>query len=89
MAKKNPFPPEPVTQPDLSGTRASGPAPKGKRARTEAPTQPPPKARRATGTAEPPRNSGLRARKSDAGPPRAEVDEVTADLSKDPRRERD
>ncbi len=97
MAKRNRFPPEPETQPDLSRprptARTSGPAPKSKRERAEEPTLPPPPASKRSGrAAEPraPRESAMKARKpraSDA--PSATVDEVTADLSKDPRRERE
>lgn len=93
MAKRNRFPPEPETQPDLSrpkaGARTSGPAPKSKRARAEEPTLPPPKSKRAT-VPSMPRASGVKSRKPRASDvPAATVDEVTADLSKDPRRERD
>jgi len=50
--------------------------------RSEAPTVPPPAMERVE------RNrSGVRARKSQQPPAAATVDEVTADLSKDPRRE--
>jgi hypothetical protein len=83
--------------------RPSGPAPKSRRERAEAPTLPPPRPgseRRAT---EPPvqaqtqdeardatRSSGVRARRSPLpSVPAATVDEVVADLTKDPRRERD
>jgi hypothetical protein len=86
MARKQPFPPEPPTQPDLrkSGTpRASGPAPRSKRSATTVP----PKGKK--GAPAEPRSSGVaprRTKNTDAG---ATVDEVVADLSKDPRRERD
>jgi hypothetical protein len=87
MPRKQPFPPEPDTQPDMR--RPSGPAPKNKRARTEVETVPPPKTKRSK--ANDTKTSGIRSRKP--SPKRdgsgATIDEVTADLSKDPRRERD
>lgn len=97
MAKRNRFPPEADTQPDIarppaspSASRTSGAAPKPKRPRSEVPTEPPPRSRR-TGRPIEPRTSGVQEkgvrRPSDS--PRADVDEVTADLSKDPRRERE
>jgi hypothetical protein len=70
--------------------RPSGPAPKNKR-QAEVATVPPPKSKRVKGTDT--KTSGIRSRKPAA--PKADdasgatVDEVTADLSKDPRRERD
>jgi len=115
MPRKQPFPPEADTQPDIQ--RPSGPAPKSKRARADAPTVPPPKAKRGKGAEAPPakttskanmprtsvskgslakasepRNSGIRSRRPPStkrDPSGAAVDEVTADLSRDPRRERD
>jgi hypothetical protein len=91
MAKRNRFPPEPETQPDLTrkaGVRTSGAAPKSKRARAEEPTLPPPKSKRTQPAM--PRPSGVKQRKPHASEsPAATVDEVTADLSKDPRRERE
>jgi hypothetical protein len=90
MPRKQPFPPEADTKPDIQ--RPSGPAPKSKRARAEAETMPPPpkstrakEPRTAKGAAA--RSSGVHARKPSKKDPL--VDEVTADLSKDPRRERD
>jgi hypothetical protein len=96
MAKRIRFPPEPETQPDLSRkrptARTSGAAPKSKRARSEAPTLPPsapPPSKRGQKAGEP-RPSGVKARKPrTTDSPGATVDEVTADLSKDPRRERE
>jgi hypothetical protein len=97
MPRKQPFPPEPDTQPDMR--RPSGPASKGKRARAEVATVPPPKSKRSKPTDT--KTSGIRSRKpppissskSDAsdgkGGKGAKVDEVTADLSKDPRRDSD
>jgi hypothetical protein len=87
MTPKQPFPPEPDTQPDVRG---SGAAPKIKRDRSGASTVPPPtKAKKSAGPET--KTSGIRSRrppsKSDAAG--ATVDEVTADLSRDPRRERD
>ena len=96
MAKRNRFPPEAETAPDMkaprapSGGRSSGPAPKNKREGAEAPTlPPPPKSKRGEKPADP-KTSGVQSRRSrESKGPRAAVDEVTADLSKDPRRERD
>jgi hypothetical protein len=87
MPRKQPFPPEADTQPDI--TRPSARAPKSKRAREEVATVPPPKSKRNKATEN--RNSGIRSRRppSKRGAPGAKVDEVTADLSKDPRRDRD
>jgi hypothetical protein len=87
MTNKQPFPPEPDTQPDVRG---SGPAPKIRRGRTSESTVPPPTKVRRSAAAET-KASGIRSRRP---PPRSDaagaaVDEVTADLSKDPRRERD
>ena len=100
MPRKQPFPPEADTQPDIQ--RPSGPAPKSKRGRADAPTSPPPKGKRAKAdagesAATEARNSGIRSRKPPStkrdptkrDPSGAAVDEVTADLSRDPRRERD
>jgi hypothetical protein len=96
MPRKPRFPPEPDTEPDSRRSKTpvhrSGPAPKSAREKSEAPTLPPPS--KATPKA------GTRARRSEPaarhsynrakpGMPAATVDEVTADLSKDPRRERD
>jgi hypothetical protein len=89
LRRKQPFPPEADTNPDM--LRPSGPAPKSQR-KADAVTTPPPKSKRAKGTDT--KTSGIRSRKPP--PPKGEddasgakVDEVTADLSKDPRRERD
>ena len=92
MAKKHKFPPEPETQPNRAppGARTSGPAPKSKRERSEAPTlPPPPKSKR--GKPSEPRTSGIKSRRPARADdrPGARVDEVVADLSKDPRRERE
>ncbi len=102
-ARKNPFPPEAPTNPDLSDepvtpragavrggpARASGPAPKGQRDRSQAPTLPPPKKK--SGKVDP-RSSGVQSSRTGkrAAPEEkgATVDEVVADLTKDPRRER-
>jgi hypothetical protein len=87
MPRKQPFPPESTTEPDMrqpkSAPSRSGPAPRSKR--SQAPTTPP------KGKKSQPRSSGPvpRERAKDAGRPGAKVDEVTADMSKDPRRERD
>jgi hypothetical protein len=75
--------------------RLSGPAPKSQR-KADAATVPPPKSKRAKSVdkATEPRNSGIRSRKPPAPKKEtdakgASVDEVTADLSKDPRRDDD
>jgi hypothetical protein len=84
---KRTAPPKRDTQPDKR--RTSGPAPRTKRFRSDVPTLPPPKSKRSK--AADTKTSGTRSRK----PPRkteasgATVDEVTADFSKDARRERD
>jgi hypothetical protein len=101
MQRKKTFPPEPDTQPD--GRRVSGRAPKSKRAASEAVTVPPPraaatsdskgktsrpqarKASSGTGDKHDKRDKGGRS----TGEAGATVDEVTADLSRDPRREQD
>ena len=98
MVRKKRFPPEHDTQPDVRpkvSTHHSGPAPKSVRQRAEAdtlppPSQPPPPTKR-SGKPSP---KGQRPRVSDVrgvkpAPGAATVDEVTADLSRDPRRERD
>jgi hypothetical protein len=105
MPPKHPFKPEPVTKP--ATRRPPGPAartseavPKDRRARAEAPTLPPPNAKKDDRSSRPPpgsiktpeegRISGMRSRKpSRPLTSAATVDEVVADLSKDPRRERD
>lgn len=55
------------------------------REKSEAPTLPPPALERMEKAER--NRSGVRARRSQQPPPAATVDEVTADLSKDPRRE--
>jgi hypothetical protein len=92
MPRKQPFPSETDTQPDMP--RPLAPAPKRpSRGRSEATTVRPPKDPKApTGKTEnDTKPSGIRSRKSPAkgDSSGASVDEVTADLSKDPRRERD
>ena len=88
MARKNPFPSEPKTQPErrtkrppARGPRVSAPAPKSRRERAEAPTLPP--GARSTPPDAPERVSDIR----NVAPElqAATVDEVVADLSKDPR----
>jgi hypothetical protein len=87
MVRKQPFPAEADTDP--APQRASGRAPKGKREEPLPPTVPPPRAKRSK--APDAKTSGTRSRraapKNDEGG--ATVDEVVADLSRDPRRERD
>ena len=93
MARKPPFPEEPITKPahqrppEATPPRQSGPAPKAKAPQTEekikraeAPTLPPPPLEQGT-------PSGIRPRL--AQKKAATVDEVVADLSKDPRAEVD
>lgn len=100
MVRKKPFPPEPDTRPDTQrpkvAPRHSGPAPKSVRERAEAdtlppPSEPPPPTKRsgppATKTERRPRASDVH--DVEGRPAAATVDEVTADLSKDPRREKD
>jgi hypothetical protein len=95
MPRKPPFPPEPETRPDSrkpksSIARKSSPVPKDARERSEAPTMPPPKRRSDRPSGRPrraDRTSGVQSTKP--AMPAATVDEVTADLSKDPRHERD
>ena len=102
MSRKKVFPNEKATKPGVARpkspeVRRTGPAPKTKRELAEAPTLPPPPmdpqgkapADRPVGKANATNNrsSGMRSRKPTH--PSATVDEVTADLSKDPRREVD
>jgi len=88
MSRKQPSPSKRETQPDIR--RPSGPASKGKRARSELPTEPPPKSKRSK--AADAKTSGTRSRRPS---PKGNVagaavdEEVTADLSKDLRREPD
>jgi hypothetical protein len=104
MPRKQPFPPETYADPGMRAApgapRQSGPAPKGRRERPLPSTVPPPKHRKG-GTkgadtkpsptkAPDARGSAAQRRKgSKDGTAGATVDEVVADLSKDPRRERD
>ena len=93
--RKQPFPPEPPTQPDLA--RKSGRAPKSKPRGPLPSTVPPPKVSKGKGTpgarTDRPgeRTSGTRSRRPapKGETPGATVDEVTADLSRDPRREKE
>jgi hypothetical protein len=98
MTRKPRFPPEPDTRPDARRSKRpsahrSGPAPKDARARSEAPTLPPPGKSAPKGSSRParsgpvPRDSSVQKVKPDM--PAATVDEVTADLSRDPRAEQD
>jgi hypothetical protein len=93
MPKKQPFPPEPDTEPgERAASRQSGPAPRNKRERANSPTEPPPRGKKGGGAkSADTRTSGMQPRKGarHAGAGGATVDEVVADLSKDPRRERD
>jgi hypothetical protein len=101
MAKRNRFPPEPDTEPELQrskpGVRTSGAAPKGKR-HSES-TLPPPKsthgggaktAGKKTNKPDATRTSGVKSKRPrSGGTSGAVVDEVVADMSKDPRRDKD
>ncbi|HEY8086781.1 MAG TPA: hypothetical protein VIF09_03030 [Polyangiaceae bacterium] len=105
MKRKERFPPEATTDPDIrrpkETPRQSGPAPRSKRSQPS--TQPPPLRNKKGDKAPPtprksvqprkpaePRTSGMRSRKpASSEHPAATIDEVTADMSRDPRRERD
>jgi hypothetical protein len=100
MSQKRRFTPEPVTKPATRrgkgpAVRTSSPVPKGKRERSEAPTVPPPRLGREERRSGPPeerttaRQSEMRSRRSARNTPAATVDEVVADMSKDPRRDHD
>jgi hypothetical protein len=100
MQRKERFPPEADTQPEVLrakvlAARRSERAPKRPDQRAEAPTEPPPPPARAKGSSSVPREttdsrpSGMRTRRHSKTGPSATVDEVVADLSQDPRRERD
>src|SRR5258708_36578841 len=105
MPRKDRFPQEPDTipKPGASKTasktaRQSGPAPKGSRERSEAPTLPPPgregataqrSARGGAATRKGPNSRAASGRSVKGGMPAATVDEVTAALSNDPRRGQD
>ncbi len=104
MQRKEHFPPEADTQPDvlhakILAARQSGRVPKKPDGRAELPTEPPParkpslkkEARPAPAerTPDEARLSVLRARRSGKGSTAATVDEVVADMSQDPRREHD
>jgi hypothetical protein len=88
MKARKRYTPMPATKPERrlgSPVRATSDR-TDRNAKSEAPTLPPPPMKE--GDME--RNrSGVRARKSQQPPPAATVDEVTADLSKDPRREQE
>jgi hypothetical protein len=86
MPRKEPFPPEADTEPDLrKPPRQSGPAPRGKRDKSRVTTAPPPKAKKSSKDPHP----SIQSRRATRRASGATVDEVVADLSKDPRRERD
>jgi hypothetical protein len=99
MTRKKGFPEESETKPAIKRpktpeSRRSSPAPKSKRERAEAPTLPPPPIEEVPPTRPSgrpgTRTSGMRSRKpARSEHPSATVDEVTADLSRDPRRESD
>jgi hypothetical protein len=96
MPQRKPFPPESETRPNAKAiaARQSSPAPKTARQRSEAPTVPPPPR---TAARQPTENESgvVRTRGKSVSNVRAArpvnaatVDEVTADMSRDPRRER-
>jgi hypothetical protein len=99
MQRKERFPPEAETQPDVLrakglAARRSGMAPKKNDDRSERPTEPPPATKREKGAA--PAGGEARSAVMRTGRPvkrkpqaAAAVDEVVADMSRDPRRERD
>jgi hypothetical protein len=100
MSQKRRFTPEPVTKPatrrrKAGAVRSSSPVPKNQRERAEAPTLPPPRLAKEELRARESderitaRQSEMRSRRSARTTAAATVDEVVADLSKDPRRERD
>jgi hypothetical protein len=105
MAPKQPFKHEPATKPATrrppgQAARTSEAVPKDRRERAEAPTLPPPNAAKDRRSTRPPpdraktpeegRISGMRSRRPSRPLTRAAtVDEVVADLTNDPRRERD
>ncbi|HEX8792710.1 MAG TPA: hypothetical protein VF765_17300 [Polyangiaceae bacterium] len=103
MPKKDRFPHEADTAPGTKKPGTSGPAPKRRHSQS-APTlpPPPPSSRRKPPTARPtvrtpavrtkstPKNSSIKKRKPhESDIPGATIDEVVADLSRDPRREKD
>jgi hypothetical protein len=99
MPQRKPFPPEHDTRPNRNEAktveaRRSSPLPKSARERAEAPTIPPPpkqkpKTKEQEPTGRPRGKSVSNVRAARAVVNVATVDEVTADLSKDPRRDRD
>jgi hypothetical protein len=97
MQRKQVFPPEPDTQPDILRAKAltnrkGGAGARKTDDRSERPTDPPP-AKKGRASVPPRKDgerlSGLRARRPGKTAPAATVDEVVADMSRDPRRERD
>ena len=95
MPQRKPFPPESETRPNAKAiaARQSSPAPKNAHQRSEAPTLPPPS--RSQGRKPSENESTVRTRGKSVSNVRtarpvnaATVDEVTADMSRDPRRER-
>jgi hypothetical protein len=97
MQRKERFPPEADTQPEVLrakvlAARRSERAPKKPDGRAEQPTEPPPPQEDRGSTKQKigeGRTSVVRARRPGKSAPAATVDEVVADLSHDPRRERD
>jgi len=92
MPKGKPFPPEPSTRPDVGRGKAasasrSRPAPRRARDKSAISTLPPPPDEAEAGQAGEPTIS--RERPTDRRLAAATVDEVTADLTQDSRRERD
>lgn len=92
MPKKERFPHDVDTEPGLKKPGTSGAAPK--RHSQSAPTQPPPTSKRGKAAAHPtarPKNSSIKKRRAphESDIPGATIDEVVADMSRDPRREKD
>lgn len=93
MPQRKPWPPEPDTRPNRKAPSAAGvqrgnPAPKSARERSEAPTvPPPPKPEKRSPSRESRAKSVSNVRATRPATNAATVDEVTADMSKDPRRD--
>ncbi len=102
MAKKDRFPHEADTAPGHKKPGTSGPAPKRRHSQSaDTLPPPPPSSRRKPPTARPtrpsmrskssPKTSGISKKRKphESDIPGATVDEVVADMSRDPRREKD
>lgn len=92
MPKRDRFPHDVDTEPGLKKPGTSGAAPKRQHSQS-APTQPPPGSKRGKAAAHPtarPKTSSIKKRKPhESDIPGATIDEVVADMSKDPRREKE